>query len=184
MRWEGQFDFPNSKSSFRFEFAAQMLKKFHASSVIDIGAGNLELKKYIGVDVSYTAVDCVKRDDLDHIIDLNKDKLPSGTWDAAVCLGVFEYVKDISAAIRELSEKTTHIVITYHGKVDKVSIANREELGWVSHITKQDFIGILNLNGFSVKSRLPFPIILRRLAAKILLGEAFSARNWLIATKM
>ncbi|AWC21371.1 hypothetical protein CO731_00822 [Aminobacter sp. MSH1] len=85
-------------------------------SVLDIGAGNRKLSRFIPPSCKYTPVDCVADLPGTFVVDFNKEfRLPDVDFNVIVCAGFLEYLDDVPAFFRELAKQAPgrQIVFTY-----------------------------------------------------------------------
>lgn len=101
-----------------WEARAKFISKFIRSTdrVVDFGAGNRKLSRFIASTCEYIPVDCV--DDLPgtYVVDYNiETRFPDQEFDVAVCAGFLEYLDDLPGFFRALSERAPGktIIFTY-----------------------------------------------------------------------
>jgi hypothetical protein len=85
-------------------------------SVLDIGAGNQKLARFIPSSCKYTPADCVADLPGTFVVDFNKEfRLPNSDFNVIVCAGFLEYVDDMPAFFRELASHAPgrQIIFTY-----------------------------------------------------------------------
>ncbi len=120
------------------------------SSVLDIGAGSLILKKYLPEKCKYIPCDIIDRGNDCIVCDLNKDSFPDIHCDYITFIGVLEYILDPFKAIKDAINNCEYLIFTYNFLEDKDKIFEREQLGWISHITMDETIKFLdNLNSIT-----------------------------------
>ncbi|GAA2888229.1 SAM-dependent methyltransferase [Aminobacter niigataensis] len=93
-------------------------------SVLDIGAGNQKLARFIPPMCRYIPVDCVADLPGTFVVDFNKEfRLPDTDFNVVVCAGFLEYVDDVPAFFRELARHAPgrQIIFTYMFGDDKKS---------------------------------------------------------------
>nr|WP_321524042.1 methyltransferase domain-containing protein [uncultured Cohaesibacter sp.] len=91
--------------------------------VMDLGAGNQKLRKYIPSNCDYVPVDCTDKLDNTFVVDFNNEfKLPDGKFDVIVSLGFVEYMVDLDDFMEKLSTHSegTYFLFTYSYFKDKV----------------------------------------------------------------
>jgi hypothetical protein len=84
----------------RTQLAAEWLRGERV--VADIGCGLMTLEGFLPKSSTYVPMDVVRRDARTIIFDLNKDRIPAVACDAAVLLGVLEYVDDLGSVLAQL----------------------------------------------------------------------------------
>jgi hypothetical protein len=86
------------------------------SRVIEFGAGNRVLERYLDHSCTYTPSDIVDRGPATIVCDLNQRPLPDlgvDSYDVAVFMGVLEYVRDLPSVLDWLSELVPTCVLSY-----------------------------------------------------------------------
>ncbi|MCV3209931.1 class I SAM-dependent methyltransferase [Mesorhizobium sp. YC-39] len=101
-----------------WEFRAGIIAKLirATDTVLDIGAGDQKLKKFISPACTYIPVDCV--DDLPgtFVVDFNKEfRLPNVPFNVVVCAGSLEYINDLAGFFRALAAHAPdrQVIFTY-----------------------------------------------------------------------
>jgi hypothetical protein len=92
----------NTKWERRALLAAEWLRGERV--VADIGCGLMTLEGLLPKSSTYVPMDVVRRDARTIILDLNKDRIPVVACDAAVLLGVLEYVDNLRAVLEQLRQ--------------------------------------------------------------------------------
>jgi len=97
-----------SKAKFVFEKYKDLL----VGRVLDVGADQCYLKKYLGNDVQYTGVGFGDGRDIINL-DLEKERLPfpDGSFDCVLCLDVLEHLEKIHEVFDELCRVSSEWVI-------------------------------------------------------------------------
>lgn len=124
------------------------------ASIADIGCGDCKLRSALaasGPGWRYAGFDLLPQSDDVALFDVRRDALP-GRFDAAVLLGVTEYLDDITAAIRRLGEScewlfASHVLASGRSP----SPARLAELGWISHLDGAGFTMAVRAAGFDVQ---------------------------------
>jgi hypothetical protein len=107
------------------------------ASVIEFGAGNKSLRKYIPGNCFYTPTDIVRRSSDFLICDLNETiDIDLSNYDTAVFSGVLEYVYDIDKVFEQLPDNIRTVLLSYSCK--DISQANRLENGWLSDYSSEE----------------------------------------------
>ena len=119
------------------------------SSVLDIGAGNMDLKKFIA-DGSYQPADIVKRCPECFEVDLNKGEFPTGKYDCITFLGVLEYIHDVESVLIKCASSAPQIVISYCvGRW--FSFPYRLSMGWVNNFSRAILSRHFERSGYSIE---------------------------------
>jgi hypothetical protein len=137
----------------RAEVCAGMLAEFlpPEGSLADIGCGDRKLQQVLaahGAAWRYAGFDLLPQSDEVTRFDVRHDRLP-GSFDAAVLLGVTEYIEDIPAALHRLRGScqwlfASHVLASPRSP----SPARLIELGWVSHLDRKGFNEAVRAGGF------------------------------------
>lgn len=101
-----------------WEWRSEIIAKFirPTDTVLDIGAGDQKLRRFVPPGCGYVPVDCV--DDLPgtFLVDFNKEfRLPEAPFDVIVCAGFLEYLNDIPQFFTSLSKEAPgkYVLFTY-----------------------------------------------------------------------
>lgn len=109
-------------------------------SVMDLGAGNMHLKKILSSDVRYYPVDVEKKCKDTILCDFNKREFPNLKVDVVVCAGVLEYMKEPQWFLDNLLKCSRKIILSYKG---------REKFA-DSMLYTQEIIDYMRENGFCI----------------------------------
>lgn len=85
-------------------------------AVLDVGAGNQKLARFIPPSCKYIPVDCVADLPGTFVVDFNKEfRLPNSDFNVIVCAGFLEYINDVPAFFRDLARYAPgrQIIFTY-----------------------------------------------------------------------
>lgn len=122
------------------------------SIVLEFGAANRFLKKYLPENCTYLHSDLVKRNEETIVIDLNKEILDFPISNYMVFSGVLEYIFDVKLIIKHCSKYTDHLLFSY-ATFDKFpNINNRRYNGWVSDMKEFEFIKLADEINFEIKN--------------------------------
>ena len=113
---------PKGKQNIRFSTISQ-LGNLNNSSVLDVGCGfgdfssflklnNINLKKYLGVDINKEFIDIAKIKNPDatfKVLDIEKDTLPKFDWSVAIGItnksGSYRYIEKLLKRMLDISKK-------------------------------------------------------------------------------
>ena len=118
--------------------------------VIEFGAGNMALKKYLPKNCEYQGSDLVQRSPEMKVCDLNTGiDFSLKPYDTAVFSGVLEYVYNIDKVFEKLDGEIDRVVLSYACK-DSFPV-NREKLGWLSDYKKEELEKIFHKYHYKIK---------------------------------
>lgn len=122
-------------------------KYVKGKSVLDIGGGLCELKKYIG-DVFYISLDIKEWTKDTIVVDLN-DHLPDLNikYDTVVCQGVSEYILDLPKFFSGIKAYGNYLILTYRKESSAVMPRNK--------YLQKDIIKMLENAGWKIEQILP-----------------------------
>jgi hypothetical protein len=150
-RWRN----PQNLSSMWDERTKLMAEMIPASArVIEFGAGNMVLQKYLAPDCSYQPSDLVKRADNTLVVDLNEG-FPEllERYDYAVLSGVIEYILDVDRLFEWLGSICENIVFSY-AVLDKLSDpVTRARHGWLNSYTDEEILLLVKKARFDLIGR-------------------------------
>ena len=104
-------------ASFRYAERAEMMSKpipDDVRSILDIGCGNSDIRRYIAPKVKYYGSDICKRDEYTILYDVNKDPLPKIDVDMYYMAGLIYYVDDVDHFISQM-RNAKYILLDYSG---------------------------------------------------------------------
>lgn len=121
-------------------------------SVLDVGAGNMELANMIPSSCSYQPLDCVAGREDTIVYDFNDNEPPpklSG-FDIIICSGILEYMKSPDRFMRIVSGWGTHMIMSYATTDKTPSLEQRQGSGWFNHLSNDDVRRLIGFNGGTV----------------------------------
>ena len=128
------------------------------SRVIEFGAGNRKLEHYLDPSCTYVASDIIDRGPGTIICDLNKRPLPDlgDTYDAAVFIGVLEYVRDVPSLLDWLAPRVSVCVVSYvcatvgpSSLRRMVESFRRLNMGWMNNYPEEELRALFDERGFA-----------------------------------
>lgn len=120
------------------------------SHVIEFGAGNKSLFRFLPPHCVYSSSDIVKRYPDTLVCDLNESiNFDLTTFNTAIFSGVLEYVYSIDNVFEQLSGKIENVVLSY--ACADISEANRLKQGWLSDYRKEDLEIIFKKYNYKVE---------------------------------
>ncbi len=120
------------------------------SSVIDIGSGNLNLKKYLKGDFSYQPCDLIKQEGV-LFCDFNSRIYPEidKIFDYVVISGVFEYSRYPGEFLANISKLGKNVILSYADFRLGDSIKSRSMKGWVNNFSQAEIERLFNDSGLA-----------------------------------
>ena len=123
-------------------------------SLIDIGAGTMELFRKLPIAVKYTPLDIVRFSNDTIIADLNQNQFPAGYWDMGTLLGVLEYIHDGLGLLKNLRSALGKLYIIYDiVSCDTVTnIEERRSCGYVNDYSVTNLSALLKEANWDITS--------------------------------
>lgn len=154
-RWSNRSNFERSWVP-RTRRAAELVPD--SSHVIEFGAGERELERYLDRSCSYVPSDIVDRGPGTVICDLNERPLPvlgEGTYTTAVLLGVLEYLSDVPEVLDWLTKHVQYLVVSYVCvEINQYSLRglhqtlHRLRAGWMNNYSEERLRFMFQERGF------------------------------------
>ena len=127
------------------------------SRVIEFGAATRLLERFLDPSCTYTPSDIVDRGPGTLVIDLNERPLPDlDGYDAAVIVGVLEYIVDVPAVVDWLGEHFPLVVACYaatdgrkRSLRGKLGLLGRASGGWMNSYREEEFRSIFVDRGYT-----------------------------------
>lgn len=131
------------------------------ASVVEFGAGLRQLEKFLDQSISYIPSDLIDRGAGTLVLDLNAQPLPSlNNVDTAVFCGVLEYIADVPAVMRWLSEWASLCIASYNCAYSTprtlyraAEVAKRARSGWVNTFSERELCVEFAAAGFELVER-------------------------------
>jgi len=139
----------------RAQLAAQFVTA--GSRVLDLGCGQMALKRFLPVGCGYCGCDLVARDAITVVCDFNAGQFPTEAARAAdliTMLGVLEYITDVDAFFTHLRSSHRDVVMSYCA-TDLTGGVDRPSLGWITHFSFQDLAELVDRHGFRIAASMP-----------------------------
>jgi methyltransferase family protein len=149
-RWSKRESFA-PQWALRAGLAAQMIPAY--SSVLDIGAGAMDLEKVLPEGCRYQPCDLVSRDERTIVCDLNKGEFPDGVRaDTVTMLGVLEYIREPLELLRKIRALNRPLVCSY-SITDRRPDLDRGAQGWINGFDFAALQGLMKQAGFVLQHR-------------------------------
>lgn len=121
-------------------------------SVMDLGAGPMNIKKYLGKDCKYIPVDYVQRSEDVIVCDLNKDSFPDIEVDCIYMSACLEWLLEPKKIISQMcSHAERSIILSYITIERRGDIRYRKYLGMKNHFSALEIISMFSENHFLLK---------------------------------
>lgn len=125
------------------------------ASVVDIGCGRMTIKSMLPANVKYQGLDVSPRDETTIVVDLNEEILPSLAYEAALVLGVVEYLEDPAGFFARLPQ-FRKVVLSFNcyslrDVLQRHGLYNRVPSGWRHRLRRAEITGLFEANGFEVE---------------------------------
>lgn len=153
---EEEHNFSWEKWNPRIIQLASMIDK-SATSVLDLGAGGMLLKKYLPENVKYYPVDYASRCEQTIVCDFNKHEFPDIYADVVFISGCLEYVKDVEWFLQQVAEHCKQeIVISYNPTEFSPDSELRRRGPWVNNLSSIKLTRMIHKLGFILISQREF----------------------------
>jgi hypothetical protein len=126
--------------------------------IIEFGAGNRPLARYLDPSCTYVASDIVERGPGTLVCDLNRRPLPdlgASAYDVAVFMGVLEYLRDLPSVLDWLSKHVPVCVVSYvcadanrNSPRGMRETIYRLKAGWLNHYREDELRSLFRERGF------------------------------------
>jgi Methyltransferase domain len=130
------------------------------SRVIEFGAGNRNLERYLDPSCTYVPSDLVDRGPGTIVCDLNKRPLPDlgqHVYDVAVVIGVMEYLRDVPSVLDWLTKYVETCILACapartNGRSPRalVETIRRARHGWMNSYREDEIISLFRERGFEL----------------------------------
>ena len=127
-------------------FAMSHHIKTECKSLLDLGCGEMHIRKFLNDGIKYYGCDYKKRDEETIICDLAKGEFPSICVDTIFIAGVLEYLVNWRDVLKKCSQHCTQLVMSYN---TVESCPNRADT-WVNSISYQEIVDEMLQNGFKL----------------------------------
>ncbi len=125
-------------------------------TVIEFGAGINPVSNYLPDSNKCTITDFVNKGDIEYIqYDLNAPKMVDfGDYDYAIFSGVLEYITNLPAKIKYISNRCANIVVSYSTLNEYPE--NRDLHGWMNSYTNHEFIKLFSDADMKLEKCIPW----------------------------
>lgn len=104
--------------------------------ILDLGAGTMNIVQHLKAGNTYTPVDLIRYAKSTVLADLNDGEFPSGEWDCALALELFEHVHDVEALLKKIRASATRLICTYECLEDVSHITARRQHGYFNDLDR------------------------------------------------
>lgn len=122
------------------------------SSVLDVGAGSMNLREFLPPGCRYQPADVVLPSDATRFVDFNAYTLPrfDDPFDVVVASGVLEYVVDPDFLLRTVAGWGRAVILSYAVATDPPDLDARRRAGWISHLSAAELRTALAAAGLRI----------------------------------
>jgi len=142
-------DFPYN-FSMRNQMISELIDFAQVRSLLDLGCGNQDLRRFVPEGVKYTGYDLYKHCPSTVIKDFNNGDRVSDDADVAVCSGFIEYLRDPRYMIADICAHCDTVVGSYNYTDD---VKKRSEI-WVNALSRGELDGYFRENGFARRAEI------------------------------
>lgn len=126
-------------------------------AVLDIGAGNMNLKGLIDPSCVYQPMDCIDEHKEVIVYDFNSNTIPPSfdvQYDFIICSGVLEYISNIPQFLATIKKWGNEAIISYAILDRTPNINQRTESGWVNHLNETELLAEFSNSSFVVTTKI------------------------------
>lgn len=126
------------------------------TAVLEVGTGLGQFRDGLGPRCTYVGCDLQPVVEGIAAVDLDSERLPSGSYEVSVCLGVLEYLHEPVAALAKLAEAAPRLILSYccRSVSPEEALNPRREMGWVNDLSENELIRELAALGLRVYERI------------------------------
>lgn len=129
-------------------------------SILDLGAGNMSLKKYISKNINYYPVDYCRRDDDTILCNFNRKEFPEQKADAVFISGLLEYISDYSWFVKEICNcGAKEIILSYNvrnrheGNGQRVFCSDEAVCNYANALSFQEILSLFSSQGYALMKK-------------------------------
>jgi len=142
--WKEDFEYTEEMFT-RISNLMGMVKNINSiTSIMDLGCGKQQAKKYIDESIEYYPVDYINHIDSTIVKDFNNGEFYHKKVSLCLCSGILEYIRNINSFVRDMSKNCDYVLGSYNFKE---SFPNRNKI-WVNNFSFNQLIKIFNKYGF------------------------------------
>lgn len=130
-------------------FAMSHHIKPECKSLLDLGCGEMHIRKFLNDGIKYYGCDYKKRDEETIICDLAKGEFPSIYVDVIFIAGVLEYLTNWRDVLKKCSQHCTQLIMSYY----TIEAVSHRDPYWVNSIGYQEIVDEMLLNGFELANK-------------------------------
>jgi hypothetical protein len=115
-----------------------------SGTVVDFGCGEMWLEKCLKPLHKYVPLDMIRRDERTIVHDFRSTPLPNIRGDVAFLSGILEYLPNPEQFLVYLSSMGFSRIVMSYCTTEKFSdFGQRNDFGWISHLSALDILGIM-----------------------------------------
>lgn len=135
----------------KYAFVSQLINE-NEKNILELGAANCHLKKFLSPDVNYIPVDYIKYSDKHIVCDFNKHEFPDiniKSEDLCILmLGTFQYVTDWKWLLKKITDSCDTFICSHNDIVRVNREFRRTGLTWNNAVFNHEIIIEMNNLGF------------------------------------
>lgn len=135
----------------RAKAAAAHLPK--TGTILDVGAGTMELRKAIAPACGYAPIDLTPTAKGTIVMDLNRGHFPGGDCTAAAALHLLPYIHDVDGLLKRLRAAAPVLVVSYPVMDKDADRRARRAKGYVNDLTAETLEQRLTATGWKITAR-------------------------------
>lgn len=137
----------------KYEFVSQLLDESN-KNILELGAANCHLKKFLSKDINYIPVDYIKYSDEHIVCDLNNHEFPIVNIEredlCIVMLGMFQYISDWKWLLKKIADSCDSFICSHNDIVRVNREFRRTGLTWNNAIFNHEIIIEMSKLGFKL----------------------------------
>lgn len=131
---------------YRVQYLARMLS-CDITSVVDLGCGNMDMKKYIRSNIKYIPVDYFTHDQDTVVCDLDSKQYPDIEADAMVLGAILEHISNYEELVEWVCNHTKKEVVLAYTPIEYLSDINiRKTHGCKNHMSVDEMVNLFEIN--------------------------------------
>ena len=122
-------------------------------SILDIGCGEMYLKKIIPQNIDYLGIDYVLRGEDSKVYNINHKEFPTGHYDVIFMSGILEYATNLPWLLEKVYSQCNHVILSYAILENFNDIKIRKGNAWKNHMSEEQLLNVLNSPHFKITNK-------------------------------